>query len=51
MVTKVFGFNGKVGAKTSSYQQIVDGLREQLNCYLLHELIKCLDTYVICEEG
>lgn len=52
MVTKAYGFNGVVGAKTSSYLQIVDGLTEQLNnnSYLLRELI-CLDTYVICEEG
>lgn len=53
MVTKAYGFNGKVGAKTSSYLKIVGGLTEQLNnnSYLLRELIKCLDTYVICEEG
>lgn len=44
MVTKAYGFNGKVGAKTSSYLQIVDGLTEQLNnnSYLLRELISVL---------
>lgn len=53
MVTKAYGFNGKVGAKTSSYLQIVDGLTEQLNnnSYLLRELISVVIRMQFVRKG